>query len=77
MLELGEDEGGADDPGELAGAGGGVLEGGPALGEQGEPAFSLEAEAAQQAIPGLVVGCELVASAGALDGMWMLAPAPS
>jgi hypothetical protein len=31
VLELGEDEGGADD-----------------LGEQGEPAFSLETEAAQQ-----------------------------
>jgi hypothetical protein len=56
VLELGEDEGGADDLGELAGAGGGVLEEGPALGEQGEPAFSLEAEAAQQGIPGLVAG---------------------
>jgi hypothetical protein len=60
VLELGEDEDGADDLGELAGAGGGVLEEGPALGEQGEPAFSLETEAAQQGIPGLVVGCELL-----------------
>ena len=45
-----------------------MLEEGPALGEQGEPAFSLEAEAAQQGIPGLGAGCELLVSAGALDG---------
>ena len=45
-----------------------MLEEGPALGEQGEPAFCLETEAAQQGIPGLVVGCELLASAGVLDG---------
>ena len=77
MLELGEGEGGADDLGELAGAGGGVLEEGPALGEQGEPAFTLEAEAAQQGIPGLVAGCELWLPAGLLTGMWMPIPAPS
>jgi hypothetical protein len=66
VLELCEDEGGADDLGELPGAGGGVLEGGPALGEQGEPAFSLESQAAQQGVPGAVAGGELLVSAGVL-----------
>src|SRR5262245_18261846 len=68
MLELCEDEGGADDLGELPGAGGGVLEGSPALGEQGEPAFSLESEAAQERVPGAVTGGEILASAGVLHG---------
>lgn len=66
MLELGEDECGADDLGDVPGAGGGVLEGGPALGEQGEAVFSLEAEAAQQGVPG--TGVELLVSAGVLHG---------
>ena len=56
MLELGEDEGGADYLGDSSGAGGDALEGGPALGEQGEPAFSLAAEAAEQAFRVLVRG---------------------
>lgn len=66
MLQLCEDKGGADNLGELAGAGGGVLEGSPALGEQGEPAFSLESEAAQERVPGLAAGGETLASAGVL-----------
>jgi hypothetical protein len=46
MLEMGEYEGGTDDVADFAGAGGDVLQGSPALGEQGEAAF---AEAAQGA----------------------------
>jgi len=36
---MGEDECGASDVADFAGAGGDVLEGAPAAGEQGEPAF--------------------------------------
>src|SRR5215469_11029297 len=49
MLELGEDEGGAGYLGGAGGVGGDVLEGGPALGEQGEPALPAGAQAAQAA----------------------------
>jgi hypothetical protein len=52
VLELGEDEGGAGYLDDATGAGGDVLQDGPALGEQGEPALSLAAQAAQQCIPG-------------------------
>jgi hypothetical protein len=45
--ELGEDEGGAGYLGGAVGVGGDVLEGGPALGEQGEPAFSAAAQVAE------------------------------
>jgi hypothetical protein len=40
MLEMGEDEGAPGDLADLARAGGDVLEGAPAAGEQGEPAGS-------------------------------------
>ena len=52
VLEMGEDECGAGNVADLAGAGGDVLESAPALGEQGEPAF---AEAAQGALEGIEV----------------------
>ena len=68
VLELGEDEGGADDLGNAPGAGGGVLEDGPSLAEQGKPAFSLEAEAAQQGVPGAGAGGEFLVSAGVFHG---------
>ena len=68
MLELGEDEGGADDLCNASGAGGGVLEDGPSLAEQGEPAFSLEAEAAQEGVPGAGAGGEFLVSAGVFHG---------
>ena len=68
MLELGEDEGGPDYHGDPPRAGGDALEGGPALGEQGESAFSLAAEAAQEAVAGAVIRVELLVSAGVLDG---------
>jgi len=44
LCELGEDEGGSGYPGDSAGAGGDVLEDGPALGEQGEPALCAAAQ---------------------------------
>src|SRR5207237_241749 len=47
---MGEDEGGAGDVADFAGAGGDVLEGAPALVEQGEPSF---AQAAQRALDGV------------------------
>jgi hypothetical protein len=50
VLEVGEDEGGAGDVADFAGAGGDVPQGAPAAGEQGEPAF---AQAAQRALDGV------------------------
>src|SRR5262245_59562962 len=47
---MGEDERGAGDVTDLARAGGAVLQGAPAAGEQGEPAF---AEAAQGTLEGV------------------------
>jgi hypothetical protein len=47
VIELGEDEGGAAYLGGSVGVADEVLEGGPALGEQGEPAFSPPAQAAR------------------------------
>jgi hypothetical protein len=41
---MGEDERGAGDVADFAGAGGDVLEGAPAAGEQGKPAFSQAAQ---------------------------------
>jgi hypothetical protein len=40
VFEMGEDEGCFDDVADLAGAGGGVVEGAPAAGEDGEAAFA-------------------------------------
>jgi len=77
VLELGEDECGADYFGGPAGAFGDVLEGGPALGEQGESSFALAAQAAQQRVPGAVVGVEPLVSGRLLTGTWMPIPAPS
>jgi hypothetical protein len=53
VFEMGKDEGGAGDVADLAWAGGDVLEGAPAAGEQGEPAFS---QAAQRPLSGAESG---------------------
>ena len=45
-----------------------MLEDGPSLAEQGKPAFSLEAEAAQQGVPGAGAGGEFLVSAGVFHG---------
>lgn len=77
MLELGEDECGPDYLGGSSWAGGDALEGGPALGEQGEPAFPLAAQAAQQAVAGFVSGSSRWFPGGFLTGTQMPIPAPS
>ena len=68
MLELGEDEGGADYLGGSSRAGSDALEGGPALGERGESSFSLAAEAAEQAVSGFRAGVEPLVSRRVPDG---------
>ena len=60
MLELGEDEGCAGYLGGAAGVCGDVLEGGPALGEQGEPAFPAAAQVAEQRVAGAGSGVEFL-----------------
>jgi len=61
-------EGGAGYSGDLAGAGGDVLEGPPSLGEQGEPAFSEAAQGALEGVAGPVAEVEFADDAvGQLD----------
>jgi len=52
MLEMGQDERGACDGADFAGAGGDVLEGSPPLIEQGEPAFPQAAQGALEGVAG-------------------------
>ena len=77
MLELGEDEGGAGDVADLAGAGGDVLEGAPALVEQGEPAFAQAAQGTLDGVAGAGIDVQFPPAGGCLAGMWMPMPAPS
>jgi hypothetical protein len=74
---MGEDEGGAGDVTDFAGAGGDALEGAPALVEQGEPAFALAAQRALDGVAGAGADIELAPIGGCLTGMWMPIPAPS
>ena len=55
MFPVGQDEGGAGYLCDAAGAGGDVLQGGPAAAEQGRAAFSLAAQPAQQQVAGALV----------------------
>src|SRR6202000_2796412 len=68
MLELREDEGSLGYLGGAVGVGGDVLEGGPALGEQGEPAFPAAAQVAEQRVPGAGAGVEFLVSGGLFHG---------
>jgi len=68
VLELGEDEGGAGYLGGAVGVGGDVLEGGPALGEQGEPALAVAAQAAQQCVPGAGIDVGFLVADGLFHG---------
>ena len=52
MPELGEDEGRTGDTADFAEAGSDVLQGAPAAGEQGEPAFAEAAQGPQTLIAG-------------------------
>jgi hypothetical protein len=68
VLELGEDEGGAGDVADFAGAGGDVLEGAPALIEQGEPAFAEAAQGPLEGVSGAGADIEFPAVGGLFDG---------
>src|SRR5690242_21476037 len=55
VFPVGQDEGGAGYLGDPARAGGDVLQGGPAAGEQGKAAFAGGAQPAQQQVAGALV----------------------
>jgi len=59
---MGEDEGGAGDVADLAGAGGDVLERAPAAGEQGETAFPETAQRELDGVAGARVEVEFAAA---------------
>src|SRR5215813_8493983 len=67
VLEMGEDERGAGDVADFAGAGGDVLEGAPALVEQGEPAFSQTAQRALDGVAGAGIDVEFPPVSGLFD----------
>src|SRR5215471_16980561 len=64
---MGEDEGGAGDVADLAGAGGDVLEGAPAAGKQGESAFAQAAQRAEQRVAGPGIDVEFLSAGWLLD----------
>ena len=64
---MGEDECGAGNVADLAGAGGDVLKSAPALGEQGEPAFAEAAQGALEGIAGAGANIEFPSAGGLLD----------
>jgi hypothetical protein len=64
---MGEDECGAGNVADLAGAGGDVLESAPALVEQGEPAFAEAAQGALEGIAGAGANIEFPSAGGLLD----------
>ena len=64
---MGEDEGGAGDSADFRWAGGDVLQGAPAGGEQGEPAFAEAAQRALDGVAGAGTDIEFPAVGGLLD----------
>ena len=67
MLEMGQDQRGAGNVTDLAGADGDVLEGAPALGEQREPAFSQAAQGALERVIGASADIEVAAASRLSD----------
>src|SRR5260370_7919307 len=65
---MGEDEGGAGDVADVAGAGGDVLEGAQALVEQGEPAFAQAAKRPLEGVAGAGIDIEVAPIGGLFDG---------
>src|SRR6266516_1015020 len=65
---MGEDECGAGDVADFAGAGGDVLEGAPALVEQGEPAFAQAAQGPLEGVAGAGADIQFSAAGGLFDG---------
>ena len=61
---MGQDERGAGDVADFAGAGGAVLEGAPALVEQGEPAFAQAAQGPLDGVAGAGAESEVVGAGG-------------
>src|SRR5207245_6889792 len=74
---MGEDEGGAGDAADFAGAGGDVLEGAPALVEQGEPAFAEAAQGTLDGVAGAVIDVQFPAARRLFDGYQDADAAPS
>jgi hypothetical protein len=64
---MGEDECGFGDVVDLAGAGGDVLEGASAAGEDGEAAFAQAAQATEESVAGAVVHVECQVTGGLFD----------
>jgi hypothetical protein len=77
VLEVSQDERGPGDAADLAGAGGDVLEGAPAVGEQSEPAFAQAAQRALDGVAGASIDVEFLPAGGCLTGIRMPMPAPS
>ena len=77
MLEVGQNERGPGDGADLAGAGGDVLKGAPAAGEQGEPAFAEATKRAEQGVAGAGADTEFLATARLPDRDVNPMPAPS
>ena len=65
---MGEDERGAGDVADLAGAGGDVLQGAPAAGEQRESAFAQAAQGALEGVAGAGADIEFPPVCGLLGG---------
>jgi hypothetical protein len=65
---MGQDERGAGDAADFAGAGGDVLQGAPPAGEQGEPAFAQAAQGPLDRITGAGIDVEFPAAGGLFDG---------
>src|SRR5215471_2296466 len=65
---MGEDECGAGYVADFAGAGGDVLQGAPAAGEQGEPAFAQAAQGPLDGVAGAGIDVQFTTAGGLLDG---------
>ena len=65
---MGQDERGAGDIADLAGAGGDLLEDAPAAGEQGEPAFAQAAQGPLDGVAGAGIDVQFPAALGLFDG---------
>ena len=74
---MGAYERGAGDVAGLAGAGGDVLQGAPAAGEQRESAFAQAAQRALEGVAGASADIEVPPVCGLLDGDVDAVPAPS
>jgi hypothetical protein len=76
VLELGEDEGSADDLGELAGAGGGVLEQAQRWVSGANPRSPWKRRPHSRKFLACLSGASSWLLPGLLTGMWMPIPAP-